>query len=324
MSKLRNRSELLNNMLLFVPAMLWGSSLVSRKLATAYMTPLFFNSMRLYAGFLFVLGVQIFMYVWDRKKNSYKEITHPEISGKTASKKPLSYQIAGSAACGIAFGIASIFQQIGLTLTTASKTGFITTFYTILIPLISWLFLKKSIKKRVWIGAVIAIMGLFFISTDGQFRLSVGDVVVFIGAIFFALQILLISHLVQHTSVLFLNMIQLVMAATISLVFSLLFEQKNELNSVFDSAGLILYVGVVCIGIAYVLQSIAMKKATPSVAGIIISFEAVFGVIFSVLFLNEIMNGYQLLGSTLILIAIIFTQYENQKNENQKGFEEGA
>ena len=109
----------------------------------------------------------------------------------------------------------------------------------------------------------------------------------------------------------FLNVVQFATAATISLVFSFLFEQKNSLDSVVEAAGIILYAGVVCIGVAYVLQSIAMKKASPSVAAIIISFEAVFGAIFAALILHERMTGHQLFGSALIFTAIIIAQFEN-------------
>lgn len=307
-----NRSKLLNNILLLTPALLWGSSFSVRKMAAAYMTPLFFNSMRLYTGFIFVLGIYLLTLIVNKKKEADPEILNAEASEKAALTNPLSYQIVGGAACGIVFALGSICQQWGLYLTTAGKTGFITTLYTIFVPLISWLFLKKKVKKQIWAGAILAVVGLFFISAGSGFRLSMGDTVVFIGAIFFAMQIILTGHFVQYASVLFLNMMQLATAATISLIFSFLFEQGNSLSSVLQASGIILYAGVVCIGVAYVCQGIGLKKASPSVAAIILSFESVFGAIFGALILQERMSGYQLLGSGLIFAAIMTAQYERK------------
>lgn len=276
------------------------------------MTPLFFNSMRLYTGFIFVLGIYLLTLIVNKKKEADPEILNAEASEKAALTNPLSYQIVGGAACGIVFALGSICQQWGLYLTTAGKTGFITTLYTIFVPLISWLFLKKKVKKQIWAGAILAVVGLFFISAGSGFRLSMGDTVVFIGAIFFAMQIILTGHFVQYASVLFLNMMQLATAATISLIFSFLFEQGNSLSSVLQASGIILYAGVVCIGVAYVCQGIGLKKASPSVAAIILSFESVFGAIFGALILQERMSGYQLLGSGLIFAAIMTAQYERK------------
>lgn len=267
-----------------------------------------------------MLGVYLLTLILNRKKGENQEVSHADKlaeSQETGLSKPLSYQIAGGVACGIVFALGSICQQWGLYLTTAGKTGFITTLYTIFVPLISWLFLKKKVKKQIWIGAILAVIGLFFISAGSGFRLSMGDTVVFIGAIFFAMQIILTGHFVQYTSVLFLNMVQLATAATISLIFSFLFEEGNSLNGMLEAAGIILYAGVVCIGIAYVCQGIGLKKASPSVAAIILSFESVFGAIFGALILQERMSGYQLLGSGLIFAAIMIAQYERKADINK-------
>jgi drug/metabolite transporter (DMT)-like permease len=213
-------------------------------------------------------------------------------------------------ACGIVYALGSICQQWGLYFTTAGKTGFITTLYTIFVPLISWVFLKRKVKKQIWIGAVFAVAGLFFISAGNGFHLSVGDTIVFVGAVFFAIQILLTSHFVQYNSVLLLNVIQLAIAATISLIVSFLFEQGNSLKAIMGAADIILYSGVVCIGVAYLLQGLALKKAAPSIAAIILSFESVFGAVFGAIILKERMSGSQLFGCALIFTAIIVAQYE--------------
>lgn len=310
-----DRSKLFNNLLLLTPALLWGSSFSVRKMAAAYMTPLFFNSMRLYTGFIFVLAVYLLTTWWNKKKHEELENPQGEDIQKTLLQKPFSYQIMGGIACGVVFAFGSICQQWGLYLTTAGKTGFITTLYTIFVPLISWLVLKKKVKKQIWIGAAFAVVGLFFISGGTEFYLSIGDAVVLVGAVFFAMQIILTGHFVQSTPVLVLNMVQLATAGTISLVVTFFVEEGNSLQAVVDAAGIVLYAGVVCIGVAYVLQGVALKKSSPSIAAIILSFESVFGAIFGALLLHEVMTGFQLLGSGLIFTAIIVSQYERNSEK---------
>ncbi|GAB1476208.1 DMT family transporter [Bacillota bacterium] len=280
------------------------------------MTPLFFNSIRLYTGFIFVLAMYILFSLYTKKKNAGKIPSEP-----AGNRKPLSYQLMGGVACGLVYALGSICQQWGLYFTTAGKTGFITTMYTILVPILSWILFKKKVKRQIWAGAVLAVMGLFFIAGGMGFHLSAGDIVVFIGAIFFAMQILLTGHFVQHTSVLLLNTVQLATAGTVSLIAALFFEDGNSLSAVIDAAGIILYAGVVCIGAAYLLQGVGLKKASPSVAAIILSFESVFGAIFGAVILKESMNGGQLFGCALIFSAIIVSQFDRRsvtvKSEQQ-------
>jgi len=300
-----DRNKLANNAILLTTAMIWGSSFPIRKMAEEYMTPLFFNSMRLYTGAAFVAVVMILTYLYRKRKSSLRGIAE-----KSGGLAPLSYQLLGGVVCGIVLSAGSICQQWGLYFTTAGKTGFITTLYTIFVPLISWLFLRKKINRQIWIGAGFAVAGLFFISAGSGFRLEIGDSVVFISAIFFALQILVINHYVQRTSALLLNAVQLATAATISLTASFFLESGNTPGAVLDAYAIILYAGVICLGVAYSLQTVALKHAVPSVAAIILSFESVFGALFGAIILGERMTGTQLLGCGLIFAAIIVAQYE--------------
>ncbi|NBX24213.1 MAG: EamA family transporter, partial [Microbacteriaceae bacterium] len=60
--------------------------------------------------------------------------------------------------------MAYIFQTINLGMTTAAITGFLTGLYVVLTPIFARIFFKQRIRSQVWFGAVLAAIGLGFIS----------------------------------------------------------------------------------------------------------------------------------------------------------------
>ena len=213
---------------------------------------------------------------------------------------------------GAVLSLAASCQQFALSYTTAGKAGFITSLYTLFVPIISLFILKRKIKKQVWVGAVLAVVGLFLISLSAgnQFIITFGDSLVFMSAILFAVQILIIGHYITHSSALLISTAQFFSCATFSLLFSLIFEEGNSITGVLSATSILVYTGIFCIGIAYTLQTLAQKKASPSIAAIIMSLESVFAAIFGAAILGERMNGFQISGCLLIFIAVILAQYE--------------
>ncbi|MEI8216339.1 MAG: DMT family transporter [Eubacteriales bacterium] len=305
---MNNKKATMNGMLLLT-ALLWGSGFAFRKMALTFMTPFLLNSVRFYIGFLFVLVIYIFMTKYDKNKNR-----KTEISNNTNLYKPISYQVLGGFAAGTVLSVAAACQQFALSFTSAGKAGFITSLYTIFVPIISFFILKRKIKKQVWVGAALAVTGLFLItiSSGNQFVMAdaFGDSLVLISAILFAVQILIIGHFITHSSALLLSTAQFFSCATFSLIFSLLFEKGNSIAGILSVSGILIYVGIFCIGVAYTLQTLAQKKASPSVAAIILSLESVFAAIFGAIILGERMNGFQISGCLLIFIAVVLAQYE--------------
>jgi drug/metabolite transporter (DMT)-like permease len=305
-----NSKKTVMNSMLLMTALLWGSGFVFRKMALTYMTPFFFNSMRFYIGFVFVLIIYILTTFYNKKKNQIEES-----KGEVVFYKPISYQIFGGLAAGAVLSLAASCQQFALSYTTAGKAGFITSLYTLFVPIISLFILKRKIKKQVWVGAVLAVVGLFLISLSAgnQFIITFGDSLVFMSAILFAVQILIIGHYITHSSALLISTAQFFSCATFSLIFSLIFEKGNSLEGVISATGILVYTGIFCIGIAYTLQTLAQKKASPSIAAIIMSLESVFAAIFGAAILGERMSGFQISGCLLIFIAVILVQYEKPK-----------
>ena len=94
---------------------------------------------------------------------------------------------------GTFLGSGYIFQSIGLTKTTVGKTGFITGLYVVLTPLLAYLFLKKKVSKWDWLSAVLATVGLGLLSFKG-FGIGIGELLVLVSAVLFAIHILALSE----------------------------------------------------------------------------------------------------------------------------------
>lgn len=320
MSTIKSEKIAINGMLL-TTALLWGSSYAVRKIGLETMEPFFFNGLRFLTAFIFV-----FLFYFFEQKHAAKR--HAEsIDAQTAGNeergakdapdaelKPISYQIFGGIVVGIFLSLGANIQQWGIVLTNASKVGFITSLYIIFIPLISWIFLKHTIKPKIWAGAVMACTGLALISISpgGNFQLNVGDVAIFICAVFFAIQMIFVGHFVRYSNPLLLVAVQMLTGAITSFLFSLLFEHGNTLAGVIAGAWTILFTGLFSLGVANILQFYAQKKASPSIAAIVLSLESVFGAIFGMIMLGERLGFIQIIGCIIIFLAVLMTQYERK------------
>lgn len=225
------------------------------------------------------------------------------VSGKKkrAQRAPLKYGVLAGL---ILFAGASL-QQVGLVYTTAGNAGFVTGLYVVIVPVLG-LFSRQSCGKRTWAGAVLAVSGMFLLTTAGSSRMLSGDVIVFAGAIFWAVHIQLISRLMKQYEALPLAAVQFVSCSLLSAAFALLTE-KLSLSGIRMAAVPILYGGMVSVGIAYTLQIIAQKRAQPAHAAIIMSFEAVFALIGGWIMLAEPVTIQGTAGGVLMLTAMILS-----------------
>ena len=212
---------------------------------------------------------------------------------------------------GIVLFVAASLQQVGIGYTTAGKAGFITGMYVIFVPLFG-IFLKKEIRLLTAISAIIAFMGLYFLSIHGSFTLELGDSLVFVSAVFWAVHVLLIDHLVDRGDALKLAFLQFFLCGLISLSVALLLEDLH-LESMLAAWLPILYAGLCSVGIGYTLQLVAQREAHPAHASIIMSLEGLFAAIGGWLFLNELLSGRELVGCLLMLGGMMLSQLQFRK-----------
>lgn len=286
------------NGLLLLTALLWGSSYSFRKMGLEHMTPLFFNFLRFFIAFIFLA---VLMFLMQRRT-------------RTGSRSlDFRTHIIGGFLAGTAIGFGAGIQQWAMLFTTTGKVGFITSLYTVFVPILGILFFRTTVKKQVWVAVAAAFVGLFLISANRDLSVNPGDVAAFVAAVAFGFQIIVLGFYSPKTDGIVLSTFMMFFGGLWNLCFALLLEDGNTLAGVTAGWFPILYTGVFSIGVAFTLQIFAQKRTNPSVAAIIMSLESVFAVFFGVLLLSERMTLMQIVGCAFIFGAVLVAQVEKKK-----------
>jgi len=282
-----------SNLLLLLTAVIWGFAFVAQRAGMEHIGPFTFNTARFTLGSLSLIPLLLFN---QRKKF------------KPGSFLPLKEKnlLFGGLAAGTTLFLGATFQQNGLVYTEAGKAGFITGFYVILVPILG-LFVKQKTSLLTWMGAIVAIIGLYFLGVNESLDINFGDVLVLIGAFFWAIQILVIAFYSKKTQAFQLALLQFIVCAILSFIAALISE-TIILSNILLAFIPILYAGLFSVGIAFTIQVVAQREAHPANASIIMSLEAVFAVIGGWLILNEVISVRELIGCLLMLIGMVLSQ----------------
>lgn len=275
--------------MLWVTAAIWGFAFVAQRAGMEFIGPFTFNGIRFLLGSISLLPL-LFWMKYKQKKPSEK------------NKNILK----GGLLSGLVLFIAASLQQAGMVYTEAGKAGFITGFYVILVPLIG-IIIGQHITKLLWMGALLALSGLYMLTINGPFILQKGDFLIFLSAFFWAIHVQLINKLVDTHPALPLSAFQFAICGVLSLGTAFYFETV-ALNTIMLAFWPLLYGGLMSVGIAYTLQVVAQQHVHPAYATIILSFETVFAVIGGWLLLNEMLSLRSLFGCLLMLAGIVIVQ----------------
>lgn len=300
------KEQMKNSLLLLLTAFIWGVAFVAQSVGGEAVGCFTFNGVRSLIGAIVLIPVIFFL---DGQKK--KELGEEKFLEQKGDKKTL---ILGGICCGVMLCIASNFQQFGISFTTVGKAGFITAMYILIVPIFG-LFMKKKVGAKVWIGVVLATIGLYMLCmTSESFSLSKGDFLVLICALFFSLHILIIDYFSPKVDGVRMSCIQFFVCGVISTAIAFVTESPS-LHSILSGWLPILYAGVLSCGVAYTLQIVGQKNMDPTVASLILSFESVFSVLAGWVILNQTLSGREILGCILMFLAIILAQLpEKQKN----------
>jgi drug/metabolite transporter (DMT)-like permease len=212
----------------------------------------------------------------------------------------------GGALAGLALFGGTSFQQLGLQYTTAGKAGFITSLYVVLVPLMG-LALGHRCGSSLWLGVCLTVAGLYLLSVTESFTIARGDLLVLVGAFFWALHVLVIGYLAKRCDSLQIACVQFIVCAALALPFALTTETIS-LPAVREATIPILYGGILSAGVAFTLQVVCQRTSPPSHAAIIMSLETVFAALAGWLILHERLGLRGLAGCTLMLAGLMVVQ----------------
>lgn len=282
-----------SNLLLLLTAAIWGLAFVAQRIGAQYLGTFAFNGIRFALGSLSLVPLLLY----SAKKSRPEGMTN------------LPQVLKAGIITGTVLFIASSFQQIGLTETSAGKAAFITGLYMVIVPLLG-IFSKQRIAIFTWIGVAVATVGLYFLSVTENFTIVKADLLELSGAFFWALHILLIDRYIKRIDLLRLSFSQFLTCSVLSLAVAFCTENITLL-SIQQASIPILYGGILSVGVAYTLQALGQKHAKPSHAAIILSLESVFAAVGGLIILGEKLGARGYLGCLLMLTGMVLSQVQN-------------
>ena len=288
-----NNRTLQSDILLLTTAAIWGFAFVAQRVGMEYIEPFIFNAIRFALGALAMLPFAL-----RRDKNQAE--TRPRMAP------------AGGLLAGVVLFLGASLQQIGVVYTTAGKAGFITGLYVVFVPFLG-LFLKHRISSSNWFGALLAVVGLYFLTMTGSFSIDKGDFYVLLSAFFWAAHVHIIGWLSPNVPAGRIAIMQYTVVSLLSFIVAFSIETFT-MQDILKASGPILYGGLASVGIAYSLQVLAQKNAPPTHAAILLSLEAVFAVIGGWLLLSEGLALRSIFGCGLMLIGMIVSQIGKRSN----------
>ncbi|MGL5345827.1 MAG: DMT family transporter [Peptostreptococcaceae bacterium] len=208
---------------------------------------------------------------------------------------------------GVFLFIAFVVQTIGLVYTTPSKNAFITAANVVIVPFIGYFIYKRKLDKIGIICSITTIIGIGILSLNDQFSINIGDVLTLVCAFGFAFHIFFTSEFASKYNPIVLTGIQFTVTFILSFIAQMLMGQGSLSGNTSGYFG-ILYSAVFCTTIAFLTQTICQKVVEGTKTAIILSTESVFGALFSVIILHEVITFRMIIGCAIIFISIIVAE----------------
>ena len=282
--------QIKGTLMLLAAAFFWGTTFVAQLSGMDGLGPFSYATARYFVGFLSLVVVAIFTRksrALERRKKNYRRGFFIGLF------------------IGLVLFVASSMQQIALQYSTAGKAAFITCLYIVFVPLGAKI-LGKKIRRENWLGAFLAIVGLYLLAIGESFSIQSGDAILFISSFVWTAQILLVDRFASKVDLIELSAAQIFIVMILSFAAMKIFETPN-FSAMIEAWLPILYGGVMSAGVAFTLQNYGQRYAEPATAAILMSFEAIFGAWAGWFFLDEIMTAREIFGCALMLLGMLAT-----------------
>jgi drug/metabolite transporter (DMT)-like permease len=281
--------------------MIWGVAFVMQCMVdTVSLGTLTFNAVRYLLGAVSLLPVIFF---FEKEDYDMQKL-----------KKTVIYGII----TGVILFVASEFQMYGISLNKSSgKSGFLTGLYMVIVPFLSLVIYKRRVLLKEWLAAFVATAGLFFLSVSNGFdNVSIGDLMVFVSAFFWALHILAIDNFVDNVSPVKYSCVQFLTCSVLNGVFAVFFEDFSSYG-IYANWLPILYTGIFSTGLGYTFQILGQRDANPNFASIVLASEGVYAALAGAVILGERMTLRGYTGCVLMFLGTILSQIKLKKSVSE-------
>ena len=281
-------------------SVIWGTTFSAQSIGAEHMGPFSFNTYRSLLAFILLFIISLVLSLKERKK--------------IFSLKENKYTCLCGIICGSLLFVASTLQQLGISYTTVGKSGFLTSLYVLIVPLLS-VFLKEKISLRTWLCVVTVVIGLYFLCLSESSKLNIGDIMTLLCALVFSVNILVIDRYSDKIQSLYMSCIQFITFFVLSLLGMIIFEHIN-FTLIKPALIPLLFAGILSSGVAYTLQISAQKNTDPVSASLIMSLESVFALLSGMIILKQFMTAKEILGCVIILLSTMISQLPKGNKSN--------
>lgn len=273
------------NLLLLLAGVIWGMGFVAQSTAMASIGPFLFIALRSVIASLTILPWAV-TEAWRAQSN-------------LKFRHYLYFMFIG-----LALFVGLALQQIGLITTSVTNAGFLTGLYVVMVPVLGVLIFRSWPHPIVWPGAIASFAGIFLLSGGEIDTLARGDWLVIAGALFWAMQVILIGRAAKIGRPVMLTCVQFATASLAGIVMALTLEEINWSAIAFTWKE-ILFTGIFSSGVAFTLQAVGQRYTTSAQAAIFLSSEALFAAFFGAIILGDRLTLTGFIGCGLIFAAMI-------------------
>ena len=276
-------------------SIIWGLAFVFQSTGMDHVGPYTYNFGRgLFAGISLLILILV-------RPKSMKE--DHEVDKKLTIK--------GGIVIGLCLAVGQNLQQLGIVYTDVGKAGFLTTLYIVFIPLL-YLFFGKKPDRKVFICVLLAAVGLYFISIKEGFVIEKGDILLILGAIGYAVHLMVIAHYSPKTDNVMLSCIQFFVYSIISLIIAL-FTEDVTLSGIWDARISLLYTGVLSSAVGYTISIVALKDFDATIGSLILSLESIVAAIAGAAVLHQFLTPRETFGCAIVFLATVLAQVDTSK-----------
>ena len=274
---------------MIIAAIIWGTSFPIGRYGVLYSDPLAFVIIRFSLASVFLIPYAILL----------------------TRRSRLGINLKWLLILGLTNAFSYALQYLGLQLTTASKTSVIINSYVIVVAILAHFMLNERIKLKQAIGIIIGLIGIVLMFSEGNIlvlfsTINLGDFFCLIASISWGIYIVYTRKIMRENANSPVVTTIVLIETAVFLQFSWVFvrDPVSKIILPIEALAAVIYLAIMCTIIAFLLYNYAMKNLGATTSSVYTLLEVISAIIISVIFLNEILTIWLLIGIISVLIAI--------------------
>ena len=222
---------------------------------------------------------------------------------------------------GLILGTAYLLQFIGLETTTPAKNTFLESLSCIAVPICMFIMVKEKPSLANLFAVLGVAIGSFVLCGNGLDFSSmftsptIGDILSSIGGIFFGIDIAFTKVFAKNKNSWVFVFFQLIILTIMSFAYAIPFEKNLAMSWKFTHLLIVVFLGVLCTAICWVLRTICIKNVSAVTCAVLMPMSAVIAASTSMIFRVEKFSWNVVIGGLIILAAIIVSGIYDVKHE---------